>query len=267
MRNLTFVAFDIVDHCNLNCARCCHFSSLVKGEHFVSLEECKTNFTRLYEIMPHDVDSRGISPTINLIGGEPLLHPQFAEILKLARECMPEIYILVITNGTKLNELSDEDINIINETGTEIRVSIYDDVPLDLSRVEEKINNFSKDYRGAYFNLSIDPSGNQNPVESYNMCDDAVRFIDDHSYGIAYLKHGKLYPCSVSAHIKNFTEYFNMNFKDVNDGMDIFSHTKEELLDYVASPPTLCKYCNIYKRRFGELIPHTKSEKLITEWV
>ena len=65
---MKYIETHIVDHCNLNCRGCSHFSPLAKP-YFKSLDEYKREFERLAEITNHYIQQ------IRIMGGEPFLHP------------------------------------------------------------------------------------------------------------------------------------------------------------------------------------------------
>ena len=67
---MNYIEHHIVDHCNLNCAGCSHFSPLARPW-IEDFETFKLDFKQLYNITKGDIH------TIRLMGGEPLLHPLF----------------------------------------------------------------------------------------------------------------------------------------------------------------------------------------------
>ena len=93
--------------CNLNCNGCGHFCELNQehGSWFISLEELRQNLTIVKEKMPH-------MNHLMLIGGEPLVHPQFLEICQIIREIFPKMDTTIMTNGIALANYSDEDFVI-----------------------------------------------------------------------------------------------------------------------------------------------------------
>lgn len=66
---------DIVNHCNLNCIGCGHFSPLAT-EYFLPVEEFKKDCERLNYLTNGDIER------MEIMGGEPLLHPSIIEIIK-----------------------------------------------------------------------------------------------------------------------------------------------------------------------------------------
>lgn len=90
----------LADHCNLNCRGCDNYSPLAKQE-LLDLEEYKRDCGRLAELFG------GKMRRITFMGGEPLLHPQIEECMKISRECFPVGKICVITNGLLLPKMKD----------------------------------------------------------------------------------------------------------------------------------------------------------------
>ena len=62
---IPYVETHIVDHCNLKCKGCSHFSGLA-DPYFKSLDEFETEVRRLADF--------GVA-MFRILGGEPLLHP------------------------------------------------------------------------------------------------------------------------------------------------------------------------------------------------
>lgn len=67
---------DIVDHCNLNCKSCGHFSPLAPHS-FLDIETLESDLKRLSELL------RGNIHCFELMGGEVLLHPQLYDFINI----------------------------------------------------------------------------------------------------------------------------------------------------------------------------------------
>ena len=63
--------------------------------------------------------------TLGILGGEPLIHPQFIELCIAAREYLPYSRIRVTTNGLLLNKLNKRDLCILRRFDIEILISKY----------------------------------------------------------------------------------------------------------------------------------------------
>lgn len=67
--------FHLAEHCNLNCIGCTHFSPLAEPE-FLEVEDFRNDIERLSYL------TGGNARFINLLGGEPLLHPEINSFLR-----------------------------------------------------------------------------------------------------------------------------------------------------------------------------------------
>jgi uncharacterized radical SAM superfamily Fe-S cluster-containing enzyme len=84
---------EVTDRCNLTCPTCYAMSSPHYGRHR-SLEE----INRMLNII---VENEGEPDVVQLSGGEPTIHPQFFEILDLAKT-KPIKHLMVNTNGIRI---------------------------------------------------------------------------------------------------------------------------------------------------------------------
>ena len=82
----------VTDHCNLNCKSCSHYAPIA-DEFYISLRELEQYYNNIK-------NSRVIFfSTLRLMGGEPLLHPNITEIIKLTRTYFSNINIVLVNNG------------------------------------------------------------------------------------------------------------------------------------------------------------------------
>lgn len=84
---------EVTDRCNLTCPTCYAMSSPHYGQHR-TLEEIE----RMLDII---VENEGIPDVVQISGGEPTIHPQFFEILDIAKT-KPIRHIMVNTNGIRI---------------------------------------------------------------------------------------------------------------------------------------------------------------------
>jgi ABC-2 type transport system ATP-binding protein len=78
-RNSLRFEVHVTEHCNLNCKSCGHMSPLAKAE-FLDLGTYSKDVERLSYLCGGKVE------LVDLMGGEPLLHPQLSEIASVTRE-------------------------------------------------------------------------------------------------------------------------------------------------------------------------------------
>ncbi len=84
---------EVTDRCNLTCPTCYAGSSPTYGRHR-TLEE-------INEMLDIIVASEGEPDVVQISGGEPTIHPQFFEILDLAKS-KPIRHLMVNTNGVRI---------------------------------------------------------------------------------------------------------------------------------------------------------------------
>lgn len=84
---------EITDNCNLSCPTCYASSAPNHGAHR-SLEEVKAMLDLVLK-------NEGEPDVVQISGGEPTIHPQFFEILDMAK-AMPIKHLMVNTNGIKI---------------------------------------------------------------------------------------------------------------------------------------------------------------------
>lgn len=93
MQHSCLTIVEVTDHCNLNCPVCYAESSPYRPEHR-TLEQI--------ELMFDSIVANEIQPdVVQISGGEPTIHPQFFEILDLART-KPIRHLMLNTNGVRI---------------------------------------------------------------------------------------------------------------------------------------------------------------------
>lgn len=100
------IEIQIVDHCNLNCNNCNHFSNIAKQWYMSEIE-----FKFCLKKIKNELAPYGLK-RIMILGGEPFLHPQLKRFCEYAYQLFKDtdIHIDVLTNGIILNTLSEEEI-------------------------------------------------------------------------------------------------------------------------------------------------------------
>lgn len=249
---INYIETHIVDHCNLKCKGCSHFSGLAQP-YFKDLTEYQKEMEQLSKITNQGVN------IIRVMGGEPLLHPQYLEFLKVTRKYFPYSTIVLVSNGILLHNLEDKDIQTMNELNIELCVSDYG-IKLDY----EKFNKFNKRYfhsKNYMYNISLDLTGAQDNEHSFKNCD----LVQGGWY---FFKNGRMYQCCIMANIDYFCSHFNKDIHYYLDdiSIDIFKHTEEEIKDFLSKPHDICKYCNTIERK-STYQPFEISKQDIKEWI
>ena len=217
------VGYHLVDHCNLNCAGCNHFSPLAK-QRFASLEKFEKNIEHLSNLI--DINQ------LNLVGGEPLLNPQIEEFIKISRKYVHGV-INIITNGILLEKMPKTFFNTVNENDVRILISDY-----GLNVKGLKLLDKSK-FKVKYISDVNDKSSFKCPF-----------FLDRRCLFLS--EEGLLYKCCVIGNIHNYERVYNKNYPLIinSDYINIYSNfNKSTLLKFLISTAHFCGYC-----REGELL-------------
>ncbi|MDR1285585.1 MAG: 4Fe-4S cluster-binding domain-containing protein [Campylobacteraceae bacterium] len=253
--------FDIhlTDHCNLNCKGCEHFS-VIAEEKFLNIDIFKKDCERLSQL------TNGCIDNIMLMGGEPLLHPQISQIVKITRQYFPVGIIKIITNGILLLKQKSDFWQSCADNEIGISITKYP-IKIDFDTIKktaEKYNvnleyysNSDKEEKTMY-RVPIDINGKQNIKKSFKSCFRANQCIQ--------LQDGKLYTCQTVPYIDYFNKRFKQNLKVSNkDYIDIYKAKNiEEILIFLSKPIPFCRYCDINKTVFG--LEWGISKKDISEW-
>ncbi len=251
---LSQVEFHLVDHCNLNCAHCNHFTPLA-DENFCKIDDIINDFKKLKTIF----DNIG---KIFIVGGEPLLHPELLNILEPLRTIYPKSEIIIITNGILLNKQEDSFFETLKKYNIALSMTHYP-IKVDYENWIKKLNEMG--IKAYYFSLdrnkmrkqNLNPDGKNDKNKAFSMCvEKKCHFIRD----------GKLYICTPAPNISFLNKYFNLNFEvkktDYIDLNKIKSASKINAL--FKKPIDFCRYCNDKEIEFDT---YRISKKELNEWV
>ena len=256
---LATVSVHLVEHCNMNCYGCDNFSPLAE-ESYENIQNFEKDIKRLAEL------TNGELCTLSLLGGEPLLHPDINEFLKISRAYLPSCRIEIITNGILLPTMNTEFYKACNEFDIVICPTKYP-INIDYNKAEALAKKYGVKYEyftqtdehiKTLFHIPLDLEGKQNCIENFLNC--------YHANHCVFLKQGRLYTCTVAPNIEHFNKFFNKNLILNNrDGIDIHkAKSLDEVLSFLAKPIPFCKYCNVKERTYET--PWCTSKKEIEEW-
>ncbi len=259
---LTFI-LDIVEHCNLNCQCCNHFSPL-SDDYYMSFEEFAKDIRRVHELVGEKI------ALVKLEGGEPLLHPEVTSFIIELRKVISNCRIELVTNGILLENMDEEfwracaDCNVcIRPTRYPINLDYYAmKTSIEKRGIEVNFFNGEKVQKTTFYE-PLDINGSQDKYESFHFCRKSNR-------GCADLKHGKLYSCTFTANLHIFNKRFpECQFMlDKRDYIDIYSDiTSEDIFDFLCNPTPACKYCKVkeWVGGFAWAISKRKKEEWISE--
>ena len=256
-KNLKYFCVHIVDHCNLKCNFCDHFSPLAK-EYYADLDSFEKDFKRLSFLSDQKVDR------IGLLGGEPLLHPKIAEFAKIARKYFKYSKINIVTNGLLILKQEPYFWETCRQNNIVVAITKYP-INLDYDKISETASKYnvvleyyndSDKNRKTSYHLPLNLEGTKNGRDNFMRC--------FHANDLTLLRDGKLYTCTVAPNAFKFNAYFNKNLP-VPEGIDIYrAKNMEEVLNFISKPINFCKYCDIKNRTFNH--EWKQSKKDIKEW-
>jgi MoaA/NifB/PqqE/SkfB family radical SAM enzyme len=255
-RKLLFFEVSLVDHCNLNCKGCSHFSPLAQ-ESYLDIDIFKRDCARLAEL------TNGKIEEIHLMGGEPLLHPKLINIIDITRHYFNVGIIKLSTNGILLEKLSDIFWETCKKNNVIIVITNY---PIKINRdtIKDSAEKYSVklQFTGGEVKTMrrdiLDIQGRQNAKKSFQLCFKA-NFCSQ-------LRNGKLYTCPTIPYIEFFNKFFKQNLEvREEDYIDIYKAKNiDEIFDFLCKPVPFCRYCNI-KATINE-IEWGVSKREISEW-
>ena len=250
----------LVEHCNLKCRGCYHFSPLAKEE-YLSINEYEKDIEQLAKLFYGNIEE------VFLLGGEPLLHPQITEFFSVTRKFVPRTAIKLLTNGLLLCNMKEDFWASIVQNNIELWVTKYP-VNFDYNKAEQIARD--RGVKLHYFNnepvrtLGYQPltlTGDKDSKKNFVNCYRANECVD--------LKHGRVYPCIIPAEIKPFNEYFNTHLgeNDKTDYVNIYEVSSGmELLERLERPINFCKYCNRDDISVFGKCEWSQTKYEITEW-
>ena len=247
LRNLDI---HVTDHCNLNCKGCSLISPLAK-EWFCDVEQTEKDLSEL---------SKKVQIlNLSLIGGEPLLHPEITELVRVVRKAYPKSDITVVTNGSLLPKMTDDFWKVCRENRVVFMLSVYP--PL-----RTHLNEYLKLSKGNGIHVML-----LHNTRAW----DRMRFsfkTEENMAGIHYrlckqkdcykLVDSKLYLCPLFS-LKHYNRYFNENHPTIK-GYDIYKYSGKELVQFMKRPDPACRYCTWVVKNETTQWGYSKREK--SEW-
>ena len=249
---------DVAGHCNLNCKSCTHFSPLA-DPYFVKKEIFEKDFARLSQLAGRNNEN------IDIMGGEPLLHPEISALAEIARKYF-DGPINIVTNGLLLEKMNEVFWESCGKNNIHIIVTSYP-VKLNVKQIKELAKKYSVALKirtrlmnkHAWCRLPFDLNGGQNITENRKFCLTVNKCI--------FLKEGRLATCCLPLVADRFNNYFGKVMEATDgDSIDIYkAKDMGEIYEFLSKPMQFCRYCRIKSWEIG--IEWGVSKKDISEWV
>lgn len=250
-RDRMWIEINLVDHCNLNCQMCDHFSQIA-DEFFLDIEDFRRDIERLAELSNHHID------IIKLQGGEPLLHKDVNRFVEITRSLFPNSAIFFFTNGLLL-------LNSDQSAGGNFWQCCKDnDVIIQLTAYPINLNFDAIEEKAAQYGVQLEVYGEiadrirgktkRSTKHPFNLTNSVAKhqFISCyHLNETITLRNGRLYTCSIMPYVQYFNKEFDQNLKLCDeDSIDIYkAKSYEEISEFVTRRVHFCGYCDIEHRR------------------
>lgn len=251
---LRYVETHIVDHCNLNCRGCGHFSP-VSPPSYRDPARFARDITRLAALFDR-------LERVHLLGGEPLLHPDVLEFARAARAAAPEAAVGLITNGLLLPKMPAAWWDEVRDLRVEVRLSAYPiSLPLEslLDRARDRgVEMVVTKAKDRFFTIPLRQRNRTRSARSFEECHEL--------FECPFLEDGLLYACPVIPLSRILTDRFGMHFsEDPDDSLDIHRDdmTAEKILAFLAKPAPWCGHCDMESLRWA---PWARSRRVLGEW-
>ena len=254
---LDVVEIHIVDHCNLNCTGCLHFTPLAE-KWFADAGQIERDLAALrqkFRYIRH----------VTLLGGEPLLHPEYEKIVAAVKKVSPESLITIVTNGVSLKgKALDRFLSCCREYGVRVKWTVY---PPLRNRRNELVSAF-KSAGVRLFTVEVDDFYvKMNPAGGNAR--KTMRFCRKTTY-CPYLRDGRIYTCAQAYHIKDYIKLYEKETGKKSEmvaskGLDVHDETIDgwSILKYLMTPCETCRFCaNSFR-----YIKWSQSAKCTEEWI
>lgn len=242
----TLLRFDIqvVEHCNLNCKNCNHCATVAEEE-YLDIEEYERDCARLSKLFASEVKY------VALVGGEPLLHPELPEIMRITREAFQVGKIRIITNGLLLPSMGDDFWAACKEYRITLAPTEYP-INFDYAKWREYAEAHDVIW-DSYSYYNIDDASDVKLLQRGLIGTTGRHVVEQNYYHCPYanncltLRHGRLYTCLRAAHAHHLKKYFDLDIHlSERNGVNIYeAKDAYDLMTKVNRPIPFCQYCNV----------------------
>lgn len=238
------VSYHITELCNLNCNSCWHF---------IPISTIKDHYT--FDKIMYEMDllskHENIINRFNIMGGEPLIHPDIIPIIYYVRKSLPNTKIGISTNGVNHAIFENKRfIEALKHNNIEIRITQYpynDKTSVDnYYRIYEILNENNIKYEivsiiDKNYKFLIQPF-RKNITNDINL----NKWCKTFHYCTMY-RDNKLWICHVAAYVDFIQRRFpdaDWIKSDENSFIDISKEcTDEEILNSMSKLALVCEHC------------------------
>lgn len=225
MITLPAIEYDIVDHCNLNCRNCGHFSPFKsKGEKSID------QITKDVQLLCRKFQLE----RFNIAGGEPLLHSKIISVLSVIRKAVGEnTAITLTTNGVKIKGMGETFCIFVKHLKVKLVISKYP-IGVDYNDLAKTLEMrgvpFTFELKNSFYNF-LDPTGIQDSEESFRLCK---------SENCPFYDGENIYSCAYVSNVPFVNQKFGYN---IQRNVISINESPEAIKRYLDKPSLTCKFC------------------------
>lgn len=230
--NLDYIEFWATRHCNLNCKGCSSCSPLM-SEWFLDCSSLEKDLRRLKTL--------GINIlNINILGGEPLLHPELPKIFSLVKEIYPSTKLGLLTNGLLLPKMPANFWRACRECDVMLKVTCF---PIMSANTRLELEEILKRNNLRYH---LTDKKLFNKILVLNNHDSLENIVKNCGCNKAYnLFGGFVSRCTVPMVVRELNACFNVDFITAGR-LDIYSvRDGQEIIDFLETPNEACLNCSV----------------------
>ena len=249
-----YVEIQLCDRCNLDCAYCSHLSPVSKPV-TIPLETLEAECHRLARV---GVDE------VNLMGGEPLLHPQVCEAIKLTRSILPNIKLIVSTNGLLLPRMGKDFWQCCRDNKVVLRITPYPKSKggtwnyfkyVWLIR-KNRVRMESTGWRFGFRHQLLSEKAEYDATSNYLRC----------QLHCTQVRDATLWPCAYVAYAFNLNNKFGTSFKTApGDSLPLADDTTAtDVRLWLLMTKPFCAHCGI---KDAKHVTWRRSQYARSEWL
>ena len=230
MKTIDYIEFWATKHCNLNCKGCSSCSP-VSEEWYLSPEKLEKDLNRLKDL---EIDFNNI----NILGGEPLLHPHIADLFDVVKKVYPYCNLGILTNGLLLWKMNSGFWEKCVENEVNLKVTCFPVLSEEeITQLEYIMKQYDIEYqltRKVRFNKILIENNSSSMEEIIQACgcNNAYNLYD-----------GFVSRCTVPM----ITELLNKKFGtklNITGKLNIYEATPDEIIKFLATPNQSCMNCS-----------------------
>lgn len=241
------IEINITEHCNLRCVACDHSSPLME-EKFADEAEIQRDLSVLSSAL--------YAHQLQILGGEPLLHPGLVRILEVAKDARIANQLVLLTNGTLLHRMPAEAWALLDG----VLISRYPSVKLTIAREELEARARENDIWIRFIEMNeFAWKALNTPLEIPRLIREVyLSCLDVHLFSCSTIHEGRFYKCEPSVFVSKRLSVLGISFDNREvDSVAIHNNERlaEDLHEFLCSeqPLRACRYC---LGSLGKVVPH-----------